>query len=142
MSTLMAPAPSSPAADLVQAARGVLAAHDALEASNARESFRTDSHGLPVDRARWVQWYELDYKPTYDAWSATMDRLAAVIGPEFPGRHPWAFRPACERIIAEASTSASAASLLIGGIPRMGKASPLWLRTAEALADGEGGGSR
>ena len=113
MSTLMAPAPSSPAADLVQAARGVLAAHDALEASNARESFRTDSHGLPVDRARWVQWYELDYKPSYDAWSAAMDRLAEVMGRSglvFPGRHPWSFRPVCEAIITSAHTGAPTAA--------------------------------
>jgi len=124
MSAVLTAAPSSPAGpsrELVEAATVVLAAHDALEASNARESFRMDSHGLPVDRAGWMQWFDLDYRPTYDAWSEAMDRLAALMGSEFPGRHPWSFRSVCEGIVREDAWWIR--SGLMGGMPRMGKKS-------------------
>jgi len=88
------------------AAVAALAAHDALLASQAREPFVAYRDGLPVDSARWVQWYELGFKPSYDVWSAAMDRLAEAMGAAglvFPGRHPWSFRPVCEAIITGAA---------------------------------------
>jgi len=97
------------------AAVAALDAHDAFLASEARDTFETCRNGLPIDRARWVQWYELDYKPSYDAWSAAMDRLAEVMGPEFPGRHPWSFRPVCEVIITTTGTSPATGVVVAGG---------------------------
>jgi len=114
MSTTLTPTAPMLGAPLVGvavrlAAVAALDTHDAFLASEARDNFETCRNGLPIDRARWVQWYELDYKPCYDAWSAAMDRLAEVMGRSglaFPGRHPWSFRPVCEAIITGAHTGA------------------------------------
>jgi len=138
MSAVLSAAPSTPAgpsSELVEAATAVLAAHDALEASSARESFRMDSSGLPVDRAGWMQWFDLDYRPAYDTWSAAMDRLATLMGPEFPGRHPWSFRPVCEGIVREDAWWRR--SGLMGGTPRMGKASLDWARVPSEVTGDE-----
>jgi len=107
MSAVLAAPPTSPAEpspELIEAAMAALVAYCALLASDARDTFANDSLGLPVERARWMQWYELDYRPTCDAWVEAMDRLAAVMGPDFPGRLPEQFRPVCEGIVNEAAS--------------------------------------
>src|SRR6266540_6480313 len=139
MSTTLTPTAPLVGAAVRVAAVAALDAHDAFLASESRDTFETCRNGLPVDRARWVQWYELDYKPSYDAWSAAMDRLAEVMGPEFPGRHPWSFRPVCEAIITstsrtsagdDADTDTAAVQFerpaLMGGQTRCGKSSAAW----------------
>jgi len=135
MSAVLAAPPASPAGpspELVEAAKEALAAHDALLASDARDTFANDAFGLPVERARWVQWYELDYRPTCDAWVAAMDRLAILMGSDFPGRLPEQFRPVCDGVIREDTWWTR--SGLMGGMPRVGKAfiRPEWLDGAES----------
>jgi hypothetical protein len=89
------------AAARVKAARAALAKHDELRRANAKgDGFELGFDDLPLDATGWLEWHDNEYKPAYQAWSDAMDRLLDVLGPEFPGRHPFRFRPVCERIVA------------------------------------------
>jgi hypothetical protein len=81
------------------AARALLAAHDALQAANAQEppadvELHTGGH-------EWLAWHERIYLPAYRAWSQAMDRFNELTGTT--SRHPFNFRPAATAILQELS---------------------------------------
>jgi hypothetical protein len=89
----------------VEAARAALAAHDELRGSEDKgDNFELGYDDLPVDATSWLEWHEHEYLPAFRAWSEAMYRLADVLGAEFPGRHPFQFRPVCQRLVAEANS--------------------------------------
>jgi hypothetical protein len=90
----------------VDAARAALAAHDVLRRSEVKgDGFELGYDGLPVDATGWFEWHTHEYLPAFRAWSVAMYRLADVLGTEFPGRHPFRFRPVCEQIAANANNA-------------------------------------
>ena len=89
----------------VEAARAALAAHDELRGSEDKgDNFELGYDDLPVDATSWLEWHEHEYLPAFRVWSEAMYRLAGVLGSEFPGRHPFQFRPVCQRIVAAANS--------------------------------------
>lgn len=90
----------------VDAARAALTTHDQLRAANAKgDTFELGYDDLPIDASGWLEWHEEEYQPAHRAWSDAMSRLQEVLGSEFPGRHPFRFRPVCERIVAASNDS-------------------------------------
>lgn len=39
------------------------------------------------------------YRPLYVTWSDAMDALKAADPEHFPGRHPFSFKPYCDKIL-------------------------------------------
>jgi hypothetical protein len=75
-----------------QAARDALDTHDALVEAQELEP---DSDTNPD---AWLGWHENISVPAYKRWSAAMDELNAALN-EKVSRHPWNFRPICEKIL-------------------------------------------
>ena len=85
----------------VEAAWEALRSHDELRrAESVGDAFEVGPDELPVDARGWLNWHDEQYKPAYRDWRAAMTLLQVVMGPEFPGLHPFNFRPVCERIVA------------------------------------------
>jgi hypothetical protein len=80
-----------------EAARDVLAAHDALRAAYDREPER-DYEGMPYDPQAWLDWYRLTAEPAYREWKKAINVLGDALGRPVD-RHPTAFRPLCEDIL-------------------------------------------
>ena len=100
----------------VDAAWAALAAHDVLRRSEAKgDSFEVGYDDLPVDATGWLEWHEHEYLPAFRTWYEAMYRLADVLGSEFPGRHPFQFRPVCQRIVAHANSLAVGDDVAGGG---------------------------
>jgi hypothetical protein len=86
-------------AEWVAAARAVLATHDELRrVEDIGDGFELGADDLPADGSGWLAWHDEQYKPAHQDWIEAMDRLAAVLGEAFPGRHPSQFRPVCEQL--------------------------------------------
>jgi hypothetical protein len=81
------------------AATALLAAHDALRATDAQEPPQTAYHN-----ADWLEWHDHTYKPAYNTWAAAMDRFNDLTG--LASRHPANFRPAAAAILSKESTDA------------------------------------
>lgn len=86
------------------AARDLLAAHDALQLVNGAEP-ELDENGMPRDGEAWVVWYEGVYLPASRALRQAVEVLGVVLGEDVP-RHPFSFRPLCEKIIRESPHAA------------------------------------
>lgn len=81
-----------------EAAANALAAHDALRAAHDSEP-PSDSEGMPLNASKWLEWRREVSEPAYADWKSAMDDLDAAMG-ESVRRHPFSFRPLCEKIIA------------------------------------------
>lgn len=84
---------------LTAAAREALAAHDALQATDASEPPNVTEASPYAMRVAWLTWHSDVRRPAYARWEAAMDALDAANG-EPVGRHPFTFRPFCEEVIA------------------------------------------
>ena len=83
----------------VEAARELLAAHDALKAVHEREPELGDD-GLPLNRDAWLAWRIGESMPAYRRVVDARIALAGFVGGEVP-THPFNYRPLCESIIRE-----------------------------------------
>lgn len=77
----------------------MIAAHDALKEAAALEP-ALDREGLPYDSAAWLVWHERVHVPASRRLRHAVDNLSTELGESVP-RHPFGFRPLCERIIRE-----------------------------------------